>query len=481
MDKKLTKNYIYSVIYQLLIVVTPFITTPYLTRVMGSKMLSLNDLTGNYAQWFVLFGIMGVNIYGNREIARVRDDKKELSKSFFEIFSMQFISMVVSSIAYILFVIVSKSNYTNLLIAQGITLLGVSLDITWFFYGVEDFKKASIRNMAVKILNVALIIMLIKGPADLLKFILLNSLLGVFGQLVMWVQLRHYVHFEKVTLKGIIRHIKPNIALFVPQIAISVYSLLNVPMLGFLYPNISHVNYYKQSQQFVKMFLFFITSIGSVMLPRISNVFNKGDVDAVNSYLSKTLRFSLYLAIPMIFGIFGLIQNFVDWFLPLEYSEVGSLIIYTSPIILFISLSNVFGTQYMVPIGDYKHYTLSVIVGAIVNFISNFIFMPNLGAYGAVISTVLAELAVTLTQWIFVRKVLKLEIQLSEILKIIICSFIMVSAVISIGKQGNSFLINLMQIGAGSIAYVVALFVLKAPLFIEISNKFIKRGVKGEA
>ena len=64
MDKKLTSNYIYSVLYQLLIVITPFITTPYLTRVMGVTPLSINDLTGNITQWFVLFGIMGVNKIG---------------------------------------------------------------------------------------------------------------------------------------------------------------------------------------------------------------------------------------------------------------------------------------------------------------------------------------------------------------------------------------------------------------------------------
>jgi O-antigen/teichoic acid export membrane protein len=483
MDKKLTSNYIYSVIYQTLIVITPFITVPYLTRVMGVEALSINDMTGNLTQWFVLFGIMGVNIYGNREIARVRDNKRELSRTFFEIFSMQFISMCLSTIAFFIFINVFKSEYNNYLIVQGITLLSVSLDITWFFYGVEDFKKASIRNMAVKILNVALILILIKGPQDLMKFIFLNASLGVFGQLVMWVQLRHYIHFEKINLKGILKHVKPNISLFIPQIAISIYSLLDISMLGLLYEEKEKVvNLYKQAQNFVKMFLFFITSIGSVMLPRISNIYAKGETEAMNRFLNKTFKLALYLAIPMIVGIFGVIESFVNWFLPLDYYEVGKMMIFTSPIILFISLSNVFGTQYLVPIGNYKHYTISVVSGALVNLTLNYIFIPDYGAYGAIFGSVMAELVVTIVQWFFVRNKLKVNIHIKELSIIIfssLCMLIPINLVIS--NLTNSFISSIIQIVVGGSTYVILLYVFKAPLFMEILNRFLKRGVDNEA
>lgn len=190
MDKKLLQNYFYNVLYQILVLITPFITTPYLTRVMGAETLSINSWTANIVQWFVLFGIMGVNTYGNKEIAKVRDNCELLSKTFFEIFFMQFGSMCLSSFVFYIYTLSMGGEYQLYLLIQSISLLSVSLDITWFFYGVEDFKKASIRNMIVKILGVVLIFAFIKGPEDLTKFILINTCVGVLGQLIMWLQLK---------------------------------------------------------------------------------------------------------------------------------------------------------------------------------------------------------------------------------------------------------------------------------------------------
>lgn len=479
MDRRLVKNYIYSVLYQMLLVITPFITTPYLTRVMGAEVLSINSWTSNLAQWFVLFGIMGVNIYGNREIAKVRDSRHELSTTFWEIFTMQFISMIVSSIVYVGFLFLNNSEYFLYLALQGITLFSVALDITWFFYGVEDFKKASLRNMFVKIFGIVLIFIFVKGPQDLVKFILINTLSGVLGQFIMWAQLRHYVDFCKVSLQGVLRHFKPNIALFIPQIAINVYSVLDITMLGYLGPVMEEVNFYEQAQKFVKMFLFFITSIGSVMLPRVTNVFHKGNYEQVNAYLTKTLKFALYMSIPMICGIVGMIQNFIDWFLPASYSVVGNMIIATSPIILFISLSNVFGTQFMVPTGDTKHYTISVVTAAVLNFCINFALIPYIGAYGAIIGSVTAEGSVTLIQWIFVKDKIKITMTLKELLKIVVSSVLIVYPVYYVGQMlGANILSNLVQIVVGLALYFVLLAIFKADFLLEMLTSFKQRGFK---
>lgn len=478
MDKKLVKNYIYSVLYQLLLVITPFITTPYLTRVLGLELLSINTFTANLVQWFVLFGMMGVNTYGNREIAKVRDDKQLLSKTFFEIFTMQFCSMCISSVVYAIFVGFQEESLKIYLLLQSITLLSVALDITWFFYGVEDFKKASIRNMLVKIVGIVLIFMFVKGTDDLIKFILINTIVGVCGQLIMWAQLKQYVRFTKISFKGVIKHFKPNISLFIPQIAISVYSVLDITMLGYLGPNRDEVNLYEQAQKFVKMFLFFITSIGSVMLPRVTNVYHNGKIDQVNAYLNKTFKFALYMAIPMIFGIAGVIQNFVNWFLPASYYPVGMMIKVTSPIILFISLSNVFGTQYMVPTGDIKHYTYSVVSAAVLNFIINLTLIPRFGAYGAIAGSLCAELSVTLIQYYFIHNKIKLAISFRELATIIIASIIMGLTVAYVGNIGCNILVNLLQVACGLVVYIVLLWLLKADFFRELVASIRQRGLK---
>lgn len=477
MDKKIVKNYIYSNLYQLLVVAAPFITTPYLTRVMGAEMLSVNSWTANIAQWFVLFGIMGVNIYGNREIAKVRDDKPTLSKTFFEIFSMQLISMVIATICFISYAYFIGNSYQTILLIQGITLLSVALDITWFFYGVEDFKKASIRNMLVKIIGITLIFTLVKGPTDLVTFVLINSITAVVGQFIMWAQLKQYISYEKISFKGVLRHVKPNIGLFIPQIAISVYSVLDITMLGAMYEDIRQVNFYEQTQKFVKMFLFFVTSIGSVMLPRIANTHQKKDFDKIDSYLQKTMKLAIYMSIPMIFGISAVIQNFIGWFLPPEYSVVSMMIIVTSPIMLFISLSNVFGTQYMVPTGMSRQYTISVVLGAITNFAINLCLIPQFGAYGAIVGSVTAELVVTLVQYLFVKDKLKLDVKISSIIRVVIASSAMALVCFVTGFIGSNILINLLQVVLGLITYVIMLLIMKDTFLLEMI-KSLRRSTK---
>ncbi|SJZ36268.1 polysaccharide biosynthesis C-terminal domain-containing protein [Anaerorhabdus furcosa] len=476
MERKIVKNYIYSVIYQMLIVIMPLIVTPYTTRVIGINALTINTNTTNLVQWFVLFGIMGINIYGNREIARVRDDSTKLSKTFFEIFAMQVFSMLIASLAFFFYIYIIGDQYQTILLIQSISLLSVAFDITWFFYGVEDFKSASIRNMIVKIIGVVLIFMLVKGPNDLFIFVLINTCTGVLGQIIMWLQLKQYIHFVPISLKGIIQHIKPNIALFIPQIAISVYSILDITMLKILGPVYVETNLYEQTQKFVKMFLFFITSIGTVMLPRVSNVHSKGDRVAVNNYLNKTLRLALYLSIPMIFGISAMIQNFVDWFLPESYQIVGLLIQCTSPIILFISLSNVFGTQFLVPTGNTKPYTLSVVVGAIVNFLINWTLIPTYGVFGAIIGSVVAELSVTLVQYFYIKNRIDFDFKVKELFIVCIASLIMFIPTHYIGVfLGANFFVNLLQISVGILTYFLILFLFRAPLLKELPLNLFKR------
>ena len=475
MDKKIFKNYIYSNIYQLLLVITPLITTPFLTRIMGAETLSINSWTANIVQWFVLFGIMGVNNYGNREIGRDRDNKDIVSKTFLEIFYMQIFTMVIASIIYFLYIIILDGPYKIIMMLQGITLIGVAFDITWFFYGIEDLKKATIRNVLVKVIGITLIFTFIRSSQDLMMFVLINTITGVLGQVIMWVELRKHINFVKVNFKDVIKRLKPNFALFIPQIAISVYSVLDITMLGGLYVDMRHVNFYEQSSKLVKMFMFFITSIGSVMISRVANIHAQNKHDEIEQTLTKTFSLAIYLSIPMIFGIASLIGNFISWFLPSEYYVVKNMIIAISPIILFISISNVYGIQYLVPTGMTKQYSKSVILGALVNFGINLTLIPKFGAYGAIVGTVVAEFVVTITQYLTVRNKLKVGIKFNSLFKILIASTLMYIASYNVGHLGVNIMVNLLQAFVGIIVYGLTLLVLKDKFILDIIKGVTKR------
>lgn len=477
MDKKLFKNYIYNILYQLARLIPTLVTVPYLYSHVGADTLGISDFAGNIAGWFILFGVLGVNTYGNRTIAKVRDNKDDLSRTFWEILLMQFFNMVIATVFYFLYVHFTVGENKLIYYLTGLTLLASILDITWFFYGVEDFKVASIRNICVKIIGVILIMLIVKTPEDLYKYVIINGMSEVIGQGAMFIQLRKYISFSKVSVKEAYQnHFRSTFALFIPTIAISIYTLLDQTMIGFLY-NEEHVNYYKTAMSFIKIFLYFITSIGAVMLPRVTNVFYNQDnaVAKVENMVNTTMKIAMLLSIPMCLGLMAITPNFVTWYLPTA-PVVGELIILGAPIVIFISMSNVTGTQYMVPTGMHKMYSRSVIYAAIINFSINFVLIPKYGAFGAIVGTLVSELCVTVIQYVSVKKTLSITIFNKSSLSYIVGGILMYIVVVFIGNIMSANVIsNVIQVICGVFVYFLVLVITKEDIVYRVIKRVMKR------
>lgn len=479
MKKSLTKNYIYNLIYQILILILPLLTTPYISRVLGAENIGIYSYTISIATYFVLFGSLGIALYGQREIAYNQKNRKKYSTIFWEIIVLRTITMLIS-ITVFYFIFVNGKQYQEYYRILLLEIIGSCLDISWFFQGLEEFKKTVTRNMIVKFISVISIFIFIKEPKDLYLYFWIYVLSTLIGNGSLWLYLPKYL--EKVTLKemDILRHLKPTISLFIPQIAIQVYTLLDRTMVGAIVENKSEVGYYDQGQKIVKMLLAVITSMGTVMLPRIANTFANNEEEKVTQYMKKSFNMVFLLSIPMIFGIVIVSKSFVPLFFGKGYEKVAVLMNVISPIILLIGLSNVTGTQYLLPTKRQKEYTISVVCGAIVNFIMNCILIKNMEAVGASIGTVIAEITVTCIQLYFVRndfnllKIVKLSKNylVSGILMFICC-----------------YLVNLLKLPnmndvilkafVGGIVYITILLILKDEFFYEIINKILKM-IKGK-
>ena len=91
---QIAKNYLYNAIYQVFIIIVPLLTIPYLSRILGPSGIGINSYTNSIVQYFVLFGSIGVDLYGNRQIAFVRDNQVKMSKVFYEIFILRLLTTV---------------------------------------------------------------------------------------------------------------------------------------------------------------------------------------------------------------------------------------------------------------------------------------------------------------------------------------------------------------------------------------------------
>lgn len=468
----IVKNYIYNSSYQILIMILPLITMPYISRVLGATAMGMYGYTNSITQYFILFGCIGLNLYGQREIAYHQEDAFKRSKSFWELFFIRAVSISICLIVYAIS-LCNNDKYGFLFRIQILDIIASLIDISWFFQGVEDFKKIVIRNSCVKIAGVILILCLVKSPDDLWMYALIYSATLFLGNITMWLYMPKYLTRVSIKLCNPWRHLKPALVLFLPQIATSIYTLLDKSMIGFLTGNDAEVAYYEQAQKIVKMALALATSLGTVMLPRIANMYSQGMFDEIRNYIYKSIQFVCALSLPICFGLTAVAGDFVPWFLGDGYGDVTHNMILMAPIIPIIGMSNVIGVQYFLPVGKQKEYTASVIGGTLVNLILNVVFIPFFLSKGAVIASVIAEISVLIIQLLLVRKEIQLLSIIKNVYKYLIASAVMVAVLAIIQFEWIS--IDFLRIGLmviiGALIYILMLVLLKDNYFMHYSKK----------
>ena len=472
--KSIAKNYIFNLIYQILLIILPIITTPYVAQVLSPNGVGIYGYTSSIATYFVLFGTLGISTFGQREIAYYQDDKDKKSKIFFELQIIKLVTMVISIIIYYLCFCRTGENalYYQILL---ITLLSNIIDITWFFQGMEDFQKVVLRNLAIKLLSVGCIFIFVKNSNDLWKYVLIYSLSSFIGNLSMWISIFKNISFVKIEWKEMTKYLVPILSLFIPQVAVQVYTVLDKTMIGSILNDMESVGLYEQAEKIVKLTLTLVISLGTVMVPRIANLYKKNDKNQINLYMYKVFNFIWFLATPLFFGLIAISDNLVPWFLGNGYEKVSLLIKILSPLLYAIGLNNVIGVQYLIPTGKQKIFTISVTIGAIINFVMNCICIKILGVLGACISTVLSETIILLYQIYYVKKHKNFDIKAiyKSSVKYLISGSVMFLCSSFVGMLLPATIIStIIQIFVGAIVYILVLVILKDQFFIGYYNKY---------
>ena len=467
------KNFIYNLIYQILVLIIPLITAPYLARVVGADGVGIYSYTYSIVYYFMLLTLLGVNNYGNRTIAKVRDDKKKLSKTFWSIYLFQLFMGIIMLILYIGYILLFDNKYKLYASIEILFIISAILDINWFFFGMEEFKKTITRNTFVKVGNVILIFLLVKSVNDLWKYTLIMSGMTCLSQIILWSFLRKKVSFVKIKFSSIKEHIKPNLVLFIPVIAVSLYKIMDKIMLGSL-SNVREVGLYENAEKIINIPMTLITALGTVMLPRISNILAKGDNKKVKEYISKSIKFVMFMSLAMCCGLVAIGYNFAPIYFGEEFQKTGILIMMLSVTLPFLSFANVLRTQYLIPKEKDKIYIVSVSLGAITNLIMNFIFIPKFASIGACIGTITAEFMVMFYQAMAIRKELPINKYVKSIIPYTIKALIMLVIVYSLNYINiNGFIRLLLQGIVGCIVY--GLLNIKYILSIVDINKILKK------
>ena len=423
------KNFIYNLIYQVLILIIPLITAPYLSRVVGATGVGTYSYTYSIVYYFMLLTLLGVNNYGNRSVAKIREDKEKLSKTFWSIYFFQLAMGITMLIVYIGYVAFFDNQHKLVAIIQALYIVSAIFDINWLYFGLEEFKVTITRNTLVKLGSIVLIFVFVKKPDDLWKYTLIVSGMTVLSQVLLWTLVRKRVNFVKVKWKEIKEHIKPNLMLFIPVIAISLYKIMDKIMLGAI-SNVREVGFYENAEKIVNIPVAIISVLGTVMLPKMSNIIGaKENNKAANEYISKSMSFVMFMAYAICFGLITIGYHFAPLYFGNEFQKTGVLIMLLSTTLPFLSFANVLRTQYLIPSEKDKVYIISVSMGAAINLILNFLLIPKFESIGACFGTIAAEIVVMSYQTIAVRKKLEVKKYIKNTLVFLLKAIIMFAIV----------------------------------------------------
>lgn len=423
-EESMKKNFLYNVIYQILILIIPLITTPHISRVLGADGIGIYSYTYSIAYYFMLIAMLGLNNYGNRTIAKVRNDKSKLSKEFFSIYSFQLFTSFITICMYVIYILLCNTSYKFISILQILYIFSSMIDINWFFFGIEKFKLTITRNTMVKVLSLIFIFVFVKKPGDVWKYTLILSGSTLLSNIILFSFLRKYVTFTKVTFKDIFKHLKPNIILFLPVVAVSIYKIMDKIMLGSMI-DVKEVGYYENAAKIINVPLAIITALGTIMLPRVSNMLSNNQEKKVKKMIEKTMPFAMFMTLPMTLGMIAIASDFSFVFFGPEFKKSGYLIQLLSITLLFLSWGNVIRTEYLIPKEKDKDYVISAFIGAFVNVILNVIFIPKYKSLGACIGTIAAEFFVMYYQSYKVWKELPIKKYLKNSIPFFINSIIM--------------------------------------------------------
>ncbi len=466
-SKSIKKNYFYNLLFQCFSLIIPIITTPYLSRILGVSGIGSASYTLSIVSYFILFGGVGVATYGQREIAMNRDNPKEYSKVFWELVIYKSITTIISIIFYLIFIFVNNSYniiYTILII----NIVASIFDISWFFQGLEEYKMITIRNILVKLLFTISIFVFVKKETDLNLYIFLNSCSLIISNGALWLCLPKYI--KKINKKlNIFAHTKSTIIYFLPQIATQMYTMLDKTMLGIITGSEIENGYYEQAHKLILILLTVITSLNTVMEPRMSYLYKNKNHQEIKTRLLKSLRFSCFLAIPMCLGIIAVSNGFVDWFFGSGFEKVKVLLPIFSPIILAIALSNCLGGQCLTPCGKRAKSAIVLWIGAIFNLIINSILIPIYGSIGATIASVLAETIITTLYFVLAKEYIPFKEFMKKIWKYLLSGIIMFIIVLGISNNLEISILNtLIEVSIGMIVYFILLIILKDDFITEV-------------
>lgn len=475
--KSIKHNAIVNGILSVANIIFPLVTFPYISRVLlveANGRLNFASATLNY---FSLFATLGLTTYGIKACARVREDRTKLSKTVHELLLINVITTLIAMSALIISILIVprfKSEWALLLIYSWNMILNV-VGMNWLYSAVEQYDYITKRSILFKFIGILLMFLFVHSPKDCYIYAMITVFANVGGNIVNIIYSKKYIDFKWFGKYDCKQHLRPTLAMFATYLAVNVYSSLDSVMLGFM-KNDYEVGIYSAAVRIRTVLTTLITSLGTVLLPRMSYYIAQQKWNEFRQVLKKSYNTIIMLAIPtMVYFVLAAKPSILVLSGDAYLDAVKPMQI-LMPIMVISSLSNITGMQILIPTGGEWKFAFSVTCGAIADVILNIMFIPKYGATGAAYATLMAELVQFTVQIIFTRKYLQGAISFKSTMKVLLatvagtCAFFSISMFINM----NAFVTLLITAIVFFGVYAMVLLVTQYDMFLELCNMVLK-------
>ncbi|NLK74675.1 MAG: oligosaccharide flippase family protein [Clostridiales bacterium] len=460
MDLRLKKDYIYNLIYRLSICLLPLVITPYVSRVLRADQVGIYSFSSTVACFFIMFGKLGIDNYGNRSIAACRDDIEERSRVFWGIYIFQLITSLLSILVFVFLILFVYKENSRVYWMQLIYVSSVLFDVSWLFFGMEKFRITTIRSLVSRALIIILVFTLVHTERDLWVYTGVMSLCFLIEQLQLLPFIPKLIKLVPIKGADIIKHIVPNFKLFIPLLAFNLYSWLDKIFLGIIHKSTTAIAFYVYAENIINLPKGILSALDSVMLPRISNLVANNHRKQGLQNMQASIRFNSFICCALCFGIAGIAPSFIPWFFGSEYRPAILITMELAVIMIPMTVSNVIQIQYLIPFYKEDIYTRAVSLGALTNIILNLIFIPLYGILGAVIAKFGAEILVCAYQLIRIRDVYAYKTLAKTLLPFILCGLLEFAVTYSLNRISMaSFILLIIQVLAGGVVYLLGCYI----------------------
>lgn len=462
------KNLVYNMIYQITAIIIPFITAPYLSRTIGADGIGIYSYYNSISLYFGYFALLGISNYGNRLIAKEYKNLKKRNEIFSSLYYFQLIISILVSIAFTIYAMAFSTNVrvTSIFI---IYVIASIFDISWLFFGMQEFKITSIRQILIRIVNFIFIFICVKSKNDINIYIFIMCFGTFLSSFSLWCIAWKRVKIVRCSIRDIFKHFKPCIILFIPIIATSVYRTMDKIMIG-KFENMYEVGIYENSEKLIYITTGIISAFTAVIMPKISNYVGEKRYDEVKEIFYTSMEFAIFIGVALGAGIISISKEFIPLYFGSDFDKGIGISIGLATTVPIMTISCIIRTLHLIPFEKDNIYIKSVIVGALVNFVMNIMLIPIIGTLGAVIGTIIAELAVLISQITSIKEELNNKRIIIYLLKFSIIGIIMVICVRMVALlKINNYLKVFFELTIGISIYII----LSIIYFYNEKNKYL--------